>query len=275
MPELPEVETITRALRPHLEGREFTRIVAFRPDVRFPLTVHKNPNLLNCKISVVRRRARYLLIELENLEVIIIHLGMSGSIRIAPIPETKRKHEHVIFHLDNGQSMRFDCPRRFGFVKNARLSSPGADPEELCELGPEPLSRKFTGKYLHETLRGRSLAIKSALMDNRIVVGCGNIYANEALFRVHVHPVRPAGKLTIAECGALAKEVKKVLKEAIKSGGTTIIDFKGVDGSEGKFVQKLQIYGKAGQKCARCGHNSVERCVIGGRATYFCGNCQR
>ena len=273
MPELPEVETVTNSLKKAIQGKNFRKIEVFIPKIRLPLELHREPSLLNRKIVSVRRRARYIIIELSNQHAIVIHLGMSGSIRVTAPEEKRRKHEHVVFHLDNDNTMRFDCPRRFGFVISCLLNAPGCDPNDLRHLGPEPLSRNFTGKYLQQQLQSRRLSIKSAIMDNRIVVGVGNIYANESLFLSGIDPGKPAEQLSPEQCKQLVREIKQVLRRAIKAGGTTVIDFKGLDGSEGEFARQLQIYGKADEPCGKC-KTIIETTRIGGRSTYFCPNCQ-
>jgi len=274
MPELPEVETVVRALSGVLPGRRLTCIETFRDAIRLPLASLSDPDLLRRKIIAVRRRARYPIIELTGKRALLLHLGMTGTIRVVPATEPRRKHEHVILHLDDGNTCRFDDPRRFGFVIACRLTAPGADPDELADLGPEPLSDAFTAEYLHTRLCGVKQKIKTALMDNAIVVGIGNIYANESLFRAGISPLRVAEKVTLPQCRKLVGQVKQTLQAAIRAGGTSISDFHGVDGAEGKFVRELQIYGKAGQPCPRC-QSPIRRLVLGGRGTFYCSRCQR
>ncbi len=274
MPELPEVETIKNALFGNILQRKFTEIEIFIEVCRYPLRPLLEPSLLNQKIIDVRRRARYLIIELENHWSLTIHFGMSGSMRIVPPGEPRKKHEHVVFHLDNGRTMRFDCPRRFGFIRTEILPTTGADPDKLKELGVEPLSNAFSGNYLKGQFSGRSAKIKNAIMDNRIVVGIGNIYANESLFLSGIHPLTQAGKLSVRDCCRLVNNTKATLEKAIAAGGTTISDFKGVDGSEGKFVQQLQVYGKNFEPCPVCG-TAIKREVIGGRSSFYCSKCQK
>ena len=273
MPELPEVETIKNALSPILAGQHFSLIEIFIPVCRHPLAPLLDKELLDHNIISVRRRARYLVIELDNLKCLIIHFGMSGSIRVTPPDTPRKKHEHVIFHLGNGSTMRFDCPRRFGFVKMSALDSPGALPPELAGLGVEPLSGDFSGDFLLKAFANSRRAIKSAIMDNAIAVCIGNIYANEYLFLSGIHPLTPAGSLDIKQLNILAGHIRQTLIEAIRAGGTTIADFKSVDGSEGRFVQQLKIYGKDGLPCPCCGQE-IHKLVIGGRSSFFCPRCQ-
>jgi formamidopyrimidine-DNA glycosylase len=274
MPELPEVETIKNALKPLLEGRCFKRIDKFIAAIRYPLGWTDKPELLDSPITCVRRRARYLVIEMANLNCLIFHFGMSGSVRIVPEDEPRLKHEHLVFLLCNGSTLRFNCPRRFGFVQTCILDNPGAEPSILPPLGPEPLSDDFSGEYLKKILQGRAAKLKNTIMDNRIVVGVGNIYVTEAMFAARVRPTRKASSLTRNECERLVEEIKKVLIRSIHAGGTTISDYKSVDGSEGKFVQQLQMYGRKGEDCPTCG-TSVSHEVIGGRSSFYCQKCQK
>lgn len=273
MPELPEVETITNALKQPLTGKQFTNIEIFFPRLRYELTVHQSPELLNERITDIRRRARYTIIELENLNAIIFHYGMTGAVRICQPSEERKKHEHVAFYINDGTILRFEDPRRFGFIQQVKLTKKGADPEELNHLGPEPLTSKFTAKHLLKALCKKKMPIKTAIMDNSIVVGVGNIYANEALFMSKISPLTPANQLTEEQLIVFVKTIKKTLKKAIKAGGTTIADFKGVDGSEGKFNQELLVYGKDGEKCTKC-PDTIIRIKQSGRATFYCPSCQ-
>ncbi len=274
MPELPEVETITRALSASLTGKHFTAIKTFIAAIRYPLDLENRPELVGQKIISVRRRARYIIIELKNRWAFVMHLGMSGAIRIVPADEPKRKHDHVFFHLSDGMTMRYECPRRFGFIKTCLLDAPGAHPSVLVNLGVEPLSDEFTPDYLYNNLQKRSMPVKNAIMDNKIVVGVGNIYAAESLFLCGISPLRKASTVTKAQCVKMVKIIKEVLKRSIEAGGTTISDYKQVDGSEGKFVQQLKMYGKDGQPCPECG-TIVQKAVLGGRSSCFCPKCQK
>ena len=273
MPELPEVETITRALIPHLLEHGIMRIETHRDDLRYSLKPLKKPELLNKKIISVRRRARYIIIEMADRHAFIIHLGMSGSLRVVPAETVRLKHEHVIWHLDNDMTLRFDCPRRFGFVKVCVLPEAGAEPDELKELGPEPLSSEFDANYLYQATRGRTGSIKALVMNNAVVVGVGNIYVTEALFESRISPVRRAMTLTKKQCADLVCEIKKVLALSIEIGGTTISDYKSVDGSEGKFVQHLKAYGN-NQNCHICG-TPIKQQRLAGRNSYYCPKCQK
>ena len=273
MPELPEVETITRALQAHLLERKVSQIDTHRGDLRYSLKPLKNPELLNKKIISVRRRARYIIIETSKCHAFIIHLGMSGSLRVVPAKTKRLKHEHVVWHLDDGMTLRFDCPRRFGFVKVCTLPKAGAEPIELKELGPEPLSSEFDAAYLYQATRKRTGSIKSLIMNNAVVVGVGNIYVTEALFESRISPLRKAMTLTQKQCEKLVSEIKKVLAHSIEIGGTTISDYKSVDGSEGKFVQHLKVYGN-NQNCSIC-DTPIKQRRLAGRNSYYCPKCQK
>jgi formamidopyrimidine-DNA glycosylase len=273
MPELPEVETITRALNSHLLDHKITQLDTHIKGLRYPLSPLDDPALLNKKIVSVRRRARYIIIEMTDRHAFIIHLGMSGSLRVVPAKTTRLKHEHVVWHLDNGMTMRLDCPRRFGFVKVCTLPKAGAEPIELKQLGPEPLSSEFDAAYLYQVTRSRTGSIKSLIMNNAIVVGVGNIYVTEALFESGISPLRKAMSLTKKQCSKLVAEIKKVLAHSIEIGGTTIANYKNVDGSEGKFVQLLKMYGND-QNCPIC-NTPIKQKRLAGRNSYYCPKCQK
>ena len=273
MPELPEVETITRALTAHLLNLKFTRIDTHIEGLRYSLEPLKNPELLNKKIVSIRRRARYIIIEMTKCHAFIIHLGMSGSLRVVPAKTKRLKHEHVVWHLDDGMTLRFDCPRRFGFVKVCTLPKAGAEPVELNQLGPEPLSAEFNAAYLYTSTRRRTGSIKSLIMNNAIVVGVGNIYVTEALFESGISPLRKAMSLTKKQCDKLVSEIKKVLAHSIEIGGTTIANYKSVDGSEGKFVQLLKVYGND-KNCPTC-DAPIKQKRLAGRNSYYCPRCQK
>ena len=273
MPELPEVETIRRALAKRLPGRVIGRVEVFSPAMRTPLTPVADAGLEGCRIEAVRRRGRYLVIDLDDRRQLLAHLGMSGVIRVEPPTVPRRKHEHLFLHLSGGLVFRFECPRRFSIFQ---VTAPGADgwPEELRELGPEPLSDAFTGETFFRASRGRRTPVKALLMDNAVVTGIGNIYAAESLFEAAIRPARRADGLTRTECDRLAATAKAVLERAIAAGGTTVHDYRQVDGSEGRFAQELNVYGRAGEPCRRCGA-ILEGIRIAGRGTVFCPRCQK
>ncbi len=273
MPELPEVHTVANALKPLLIGQSFDKIEIFTEKLRFPLAPLLDKELLHQPIVDIRRRARYIVIEMANRHALVIHLGMTGVFREADPKAERRKHEHVIFHLSNGKQLRFECPRRFSSIVPCCLCAPGAEPDVLKALGVEPLSGDFTAGYLYEQLQKRKCPIKIALMDNAIVVGIGNIYTAEVLFKTKINPRRCCNQITKKECAALVKAAKEVLQAAIKAGGTTFSDYRQVDGSEGKFVRELLVYGRKGEPCVNCGE-AITTVHQGGRTTFYCPKCQ-
>ncbi len=277
MPELPEVETVARALRPYLLGRRMTRVDVLTVKLRKPLTSFKQKlaDVLDKEIIKISRRAKYIVVEFTGMRVMLLHLGMSGSLKIVPGDWPVEKHERIIWFLDDGRSLRFHDPRKFGLVEILPLQIPGSLPQCLDNLPPEPLGEQFSSNYLHRLSRGRRRPIKSLLMDNHFVVGIGNIYASESLFRARIAPLSPAGKLTLPRYQKLVQAIRQVLREAIAAGGTTISDFSGVDGSEGMFARHLNVYGRAGKTCLTCDKAVISKTVIGGRSTYYCPHCQK
>ena len=270
MPELPEVETTLRGISPSLEGRTVTELTVRNPSLRWPVPdeVHmaEGQRVLGC-----RRRAKYLLVELER-GGLLVHLGMSGSLRVCDADDAPRKHDHVDIVLDSGRCIRFNDPRRFG-----TLLWWDEQPEQhalLRDLGPEPLSEAFSGEHLWRRSRGRRGAVKNFVMDGRVVVGVGNIYASEALFMSGIHPSRPAGRVSLARYEALAAAIRDVLARAIRRGGTTLRDFVNSEGNPGYFAQELLVYEREGNPCLQCGQ-PIRRKVIGQRSSYYCPRCQR
>lgn len=273
MPELPEVETVKNALETVLVGTQIDRVITRIPKLRYSLNSIKGKKLSGKKITAMERRGRYIIVHFSGNERLLLHLGMSGCCRVVDQETPVLKHEHVLFELKNGKSWRFDDTRRFGFIIPYLA---GHEPDCLKNLGPEPLSEIFNTEYLFSVSRNRRCPIKSLIMENKTVTGIGNIYANEALFMAGVDPGKLSGKLTESECEKLVDCIKNILNRAIAAGGTTIVDFKGVDGSEGKFKFELQIYGRATEPCFRCGNGQhINKIKLGGRSTYFCGKCQR
>ncbi len=270
MPELPEVETTRRGIAPHLEGRRVRRALLRRPDLRWPIPPEISSELPGQRIASVQRRAKYLLLEAES-GTAILHLGMSGCLRVLPQGTPAQAHDHVDLELDSGQLLRLTDPRRFG----ALLWQPlGALHELLLGLGPEPLSDDFDVDYLMARAAGRKVPIKHLLMDQRIVVGVGNIYAAESLFRAGIHPVRAAGRIATARMALLVAAAKEILGHAIERGGTTLRDFLNPDGEPGYFEQELFVYGRAGLPCKVCG-TLLKAAAWGQRATVYCPRCQR
>jgi len=271
MPELPEAESIARALDRALKKRRIKKVEVFFPKLRTSLEPLKTAKLEGHAFTGCRRRARYAVADLDDGRALTMHFGMSGVVRVEDAKLPRRKHEHAVITLDDGKAFKFEDPRRFGFLEVQKLG-PDGWPECLAGIGVEPLSPKFSGGFLFEASRGRKKPVKEFLMDNAIVTGIGNIYAAETLFAAKVAPTRKACDLTAAECALIVRHAKRILRLAIKWGGTTVSDFKNVDGSEGKFVQKLRMYGKT--NCPDCG-TPIAKVTLGGRTSWFCPSCQR
>lgn len=272
MPELPEVETVRRGLMPHLLHRRIDAVVVREPRLRWPIVSDLPAKLAGRRIEKLDRRGKYLIVGFDGGDRVILHLGMSGRLRVLDPAEPLRKHDHVDWQLDSGRVMRFHDPRRFG----AMLWWPARETAHvlLRHMGPEPFSEVFDGDYLYRLSRGRSVAVKSFVMDGRIVVGAGNIYATEALFRAGIRPARAAGRLTRSDCTRLAERIRDVLAEAVERGGTTLRDFAGADGESGYFQQQLSVYGRDGDDCDSCG-STIRRSIIGQRASFYCPRCQK
>lgn len=271
MPELPEVETTRRGLAPQLSGRRITRLRVRQRRLRRPIPASLARHLDGARITGLRRRGKYLLLDTER-GTAIIHLGMSGSLRLVPAAAPARQHEHYDLVLDDGRAVRYRDPRRFGL-----LLWGGARPEAhalLAGIGPEPLAEGFDGDWLYAASRGRTAPVKAFLMDAGVVAGVGNIYANEALYRAGIHPRRAAGRIARVRYRRLAAALKAVLAEAIAAGGTTLRDFVSGAGAPGYFRIRLAVYDRAGAPCRRCG-TALRRVVVGQRASYYCPRCQR
>jgi formamidopyrimidine-DNA glycosylase len=293
MPELPEVETVRRGLEPILVGNEFARVEQRRKDLRFPLPKHFSERLEGRKVKALDRRAKYLLAKLDDGEVLVMHLGMTGRFsidrangeattpgRFARKQAHAPKHEHIVFHMDDGATIRYSDARRFGLmdlVHEDRLASYAL----FKGLGVEPLSSSFTPEWLAAKLKGKKTSIKAALVDQRLIAGLGNIYVCEALFRARISPKTLAGALATktdkptVKTKALVEAVKAVLEDAIRAGGSSLRDYKRADGSLGEFQHRFKVYGREGKPCARkgCG-GTVRRIVQGGRSTFYCPTCQ-
>ncbi len=271
MPELPEVETSCRGIRPHISGQKVDRLLIRENRLRWPID-KKLPGILSQqKLHQVDRRSKYILLRFDN-GVLAIHLGMSGSLRILNRDSPPGKHDHVDLLFSNGILLRYHDPRRFGawvWIEGDLVR------HKLFEhLGPEPLSGEFDGVYLFQRSRKRKVAIKQLIMNAEFVVGVGNIYANEALFAAGIHPEREAGKVSRQKCDILVKEIKRILESAINQGGTTLKDFQNPAGNPGYFVQKLQVYGKKGELCPVC-NQTLKEVRINNRSTVFCSKCQK
>ncbi len=271
MPELPEVETVRRGIAPHIVGKTILELMLRAPSLRLPLDPALCRILPGQAIRQVLRRAKYLLL-MTDQGCLIIHLGMSGVLRILPAGSTEHKHDHVDLIFVDGTCLRFTDPRRFGMFIYSN-DDPLRHPL-LVDLGPEPLESHFQAELLYEYSRGKKQAIKTFIMNQKTVVGVGNIYANEALFRAGIHPARSVGRISRRRYERLVAAIKEVLAAAIAAGGTTISDFSGSDGRPGYFRQELLVYGRGSQPCSDCGR-TIRTCRLGQRSTFFCAFCQR
>ena len=270
MPELPEVEVTRLGVAPHLVGRVLRHVDVISPRLRWPVPADLSRRLAGARVLALRRRAKYLLIECD-AGTVLVHLGMSGSLRLSSSACALAPHDHVVFGLDGGRQLRFRDPRRFGSVLWA-----GADPHRhplLADLGVEPLADAFDGRYLHRYAARRRVAVKSMLMDARCVAGVGNIYATEALHAAGIHPARAAGRVSARRYDALAAAVRSVLRQAIALGGTSLRDFVREDGQPGYFQVALRAYGRAGQPCQGC-LRALRQMRIAQRGTVYCPACQ-
>ncbi|ALM51315.1 bifunctional DNA-formamidopyrimidine glycosylase/DNA-(apurinic or apyrimidinic site) lyase [Halomonas huangheensis] len=284
MPELPEVETTRRGIAPHVEGREIREVIVRESRMRTPVPTDFDDRLIGARFGSLQRRAKYLLLPLHDGEdashergTLIWHLGMSGSLRIVRLGEMPRKHDHIDVVLDDGVILRYHDPRRFGFVDWLRGSvgeeNLVSEDPRLSRLGPEPLSDAFDGARLFDRSRGRRIAVKPFLMDNAVVVGVGNIYAAEALFLAGIDPRTAAGRISRERYDRLAAACREVLAAAITQGGTTLRDFVSGTGEPGYFAQRLNVYGRHGEPCRRCGAE-LRLVTLGQRASVFCPDCQ-
>jgi formamidopyrimidine-DNA glycosylase len=270
MPELPEVETARRGIEPYLCGHTVTAVKIRNRNLRWPVPRALVQTLPGQGIESVTRRGKYLLLRTA-AGTALLHLGMSGSLRILPADTPAGKHDHLDLVMDSGRVLRLHDPRRFGTL--LWTTQDPARHKLLRSLGPEPLDNGFDGDYLYAKSRRRKVVVKNFIMNNHIVVGVGNIYASESLFLAHIRPERAAGRITRERYAALAKAIRKVLAAAIKAGGTTLRDFSRADGEPGYFRQHLRVYGREGKACERCGYRIVAR-VTGQRMTYYCPHCQ-
>jgi len=267
MPELPEVEVSRMGITPHLVGQTIAQMTFRTPKLRWDIP-QELKKLEGQVIRNISRRAKYLLIETD-VGCAIVHLGMSGSLRVLDANMAPQKHDHVDLKLTNGKILRYNDPRRFG----AWLWTEDGEHKVLGNMGPEPLTDAFNAEYIEAKALNKRLAVKQFIMDNKVVVGVGNIYANESLFSSRIHPTRSAGSLSSSDWQRLVHEIKQVLAIAIKQGGTTLKDFAQADGKPGYFAQELQVYSKADQPCPVCGE-LIEELKIGQRNTFFCSQCQ-
>lgn len=270
MPELPEVQTILRGITPHLEGAWIDRLLVREHRLRYPVPAQTGQRVQGQRIVSLWRRGKYLLLELER-GTILVHLGMSGSLRVLASATPPGRHDHLDLCLVGGTCLRLRDPRRFGVF--LWTPDPPADHPLLAHLGPEPLTPDFHGDYLYRVSRTRRCAVKALIMDAGVVVGVGNIYANESLYLAGIHPGRPGNRIGRARYQRLVDEIKRVLADAIGQGGTTLRDFVQEDGNPGYFAQSLKVYGRAGEACPDCG-SPIRQRRIGQRSSFYCPRCQ-
>jgi formamidopyrimidine-DNA glycosylase len=283
MPELPEVETVKAGIAPVMEGHVIAQADVNRPDLRWPFPDQMAERITGKRVLGLRRRSKYILVDLDSAETLLIHLGMSGRMLISghtvgefhhPHP-APAKHDHVVFHMDDGARITFNDARRFGAMDLMDTATQD-DHWLIRDLGPEPLGNAFNESYLIARLKGRNMPIKSALLDQRIVSGLGNIYVCEVLFRAGIHPARKAGGISRARVASLVPLIRDVLSEAIAAGGSSLRDYRQSDGELGYFQHVFQVYDREGDPCVTPGcHRTISRIVQSGRSSFFCPQCQR
>lgn len=283
MPELPEVETVRRGLEPAMAGQQILAAQVNRPDLRWPFPPNMAARLAGATVLGLRRRSKYILADLSTAETLLIHLGMSGRMLISGAPPgdfhhehpAPAKHDHVVLDMENGSRITFNDARRFGAMDLLQTATAETHPL-LAALGPEPLGNAFDEAYLVARLHGRNTPIKSALLDQRVVAGLGNIYVSEVLFRARLHPARKAGSLSAPEAASLVPLIRAVLTEAIGAGGSSLRDYRQADGELGYFQHTFRVYDRDGQPCATPGcHGHIARIVQSGRSSFYCPHCQR
>lgn len=276
MPELPEVETTCRGLSKALLGARIIRAEQNRADLRLPMPRNLPEKMKGRSISGIRRRAKYIIIELDNSQTLLLHLGMSGRLVVGGADDPPDKHDHVVLHCDGNRTLRFNDPRRFGMLDLCAEADLDNHPL-LKNLGVEPLGKGLTAAYLSEKFSGRKTPIKAALLDQRIIAGLGNIYVSEALYHAKIKPTRLSGTLQPNELSALVPAIRQVLQAALKAGGSSLRDYVHSDGALGYFQNQFAVYDREGQRCPRCQQRStlIERITQSGRSSFFCPKCQR
>lgn len=283
MPELPEVETVRRGLAPVMEGQHITTADVRRPDLRWPFPKDMAKRLSGHKVIALRRRSKYILVDLSSNESLLVHLGMSGRMLISGTVlggfhhalRAPEKHDHVVIDMEGGARISFNDARRFGVMDLIPTEQVGQH-RLLADLGPEPLGNEFHEDYLVARLKGRATPIKSALLDQRIVAGLGNIYVSEALYRARIAPIKQAGKIAAKKVASLVPVIRDVLVEAIESGGSSLKDYRQADGELGYFQHNFRVYGREGDTCRALDCSAViKRIVQSGRSSFYCPNCQR
>lgn len=271
MPELPEVETTRRGVAPHVEGHKVTALRIYDHRLRWPVPPDLAARLIGQRVDRVERRSKYLLFRLGST-TLIVHLGMTGSLRVYEHAPAKRPHDHVDIEFDNGIVLRYHDPRRFGAILWSHGSAD--DHPLLMSLGPEPLTGAFDTAYLYRATRSRTTGIKQVLMDSQVVVGVGNIYANESLFKAGIRPTRGARRVSRVRLDRLVNAVRETLTEAIAKGGSTLRDYVDSNGQPGNFQLNYYVYGREGEPCRVCG-TPIRSVRVGGRGTFYCPKCQQ
>lgn len=283
MPELPEVETVRRGLEPAMAGAIITRAQINRPDLRWPFPDEMQKRLTGKRVLALRRRSKYILADLSSSETLLIHLGMSGRMTVSGDPlghfthdhPQQQKHDHVVLDMDNGARVTFNDPRRFGAMDLLKTST-ASEHKLLSSIGPEPLGNEFHESYFTNALRGRKAPIKSALLDQKIVAGLGNIYVCEALYRGKISPKRHVNRIAETRLAALVLIIRDVLSDAIEAGGSSLRDFRQADGELGYFQHQFDVYGREGEPCKTSGcAATIERITQSGRSSFYCPQCQR
>lgn len=272
MPELPEVETTCRGISPHITGKKIAKVIIRQKQLRWPIPDNLGETLRGLVVKQVIRRGKYLLLETNKTHTVILHLGMSGNLRVVNSQLEPGKHDHVDFVFTDGIILRFNDTRKFGAI--LCTEKPIAEHKLISSLGPEPLSDQLTGAYLYQLSKNKKMTVKAFIMDGHNVVGVGNIYASESLFMAGILPTRQAGKISLKRYKKLVDSIKIILQKAIEQGGTTLRDFVNEQGKPGYFQQSLSVYGRFGQDCIICSL-PIKQIKIAQRASYFCQNCQR
>ena len=283
MPELPEVETVKAGIAPAMEGQRIVQADVNRPDLRWPFPENMAARLTGARVIGLRRRSKYILVDLDSAETLLIHLGMSGRMLVSGVKvgefhhphPTPAKHDHVVLYMENGARITFNDARRFGAMDLLDTATQ-EDHWLIRDIGPEPLGNAFDETYLIDRLTGKNTPIKTALLDQGIVAGLGNIYVCEVLFRAGIHPKRKAGQISARRVATLVPHIREVLSEAIAAGGSSLRDYRQSDGELGYFQHVFQVYGQEGKPCVTSGcQKTIQRIVQSGRSSFFCPQCQR
>jgi len=273
MPELPEVEVVSRLIKPHLVGHSFENIEKFTDKLRYPVKVDQYAELTGPRISDLRRYGRYIAVELNNLSGLIFHLGMTGQMKIVDRNIPRQPHDHITFSLSSGCDLRFNCVRKFGFVEYCQFDAEGGEPDGLPVLGPDPLSNLFAAEYLFYKTQSRRMPVKSLLMDNAVVPGIGNIYSSEVLFEAGIHPETPANQLSMTHISSIVSCIKKVLNQSVEVGMAFNHDVDNPQGTEWKYPVDFAVYARGGKPCRRC-QITISLLKLSGRSCFYCPECQ-